>query len=164
MENQQADLKKIKDLISDIRIGTLVTHSDADGLRGRPMSTSEITENGELWFFTNEFTGKVDEISANNEVLVTYASPSDNSYVVVNGTASLVKDKAKMESLWNPALKAWFPEGLEDPQMMLLKVEPDEVEYWNGSSSKVGLAYNVVKAIIKGEKYSDGEHKTIELH
>lgn len=164
MENQKAELKKIKDLISEIRTGTLITHSNVDGLTGRPMGTAEISDEGDLWFFTNEFTEKVEEISENNEVLVSYAGPSDNSYVIVNGKASLVKDKAKMERLWNPALKAWFPKGLEDPQMMLLKVEPDQVEYWSGSSSKIVVAFQILKAMVKGEKFSGGEHQKIDVH
>jgi general stress protein 26 len=43
-----------------------------------------------------------------------------------------------MKELWNPIMKAWFPEGLHDPKILLVKAEPEEVEYWDNSSSKIG--------------------------
>lgn len=106
----------------------------------------------------------------NNEVFLSYTSASDNSYVMVNGSARLVHDRAIIESLWNPALKAWFPNGLDDPKIMLLQVVPNEVEYWNGSSSKLVVAssklvvaFKMLRDIIKGEPYEDGNHKKWSL-
>jgi general stress protein 26 len=163
MEKQNAELKKFTDLVTTVRICSLVTHSENDVMKGRPMSVSEVDDFGNLWFFTNEFTEKVDEISKNNEVLLTFAQPSDNLYVMVNGSASLVSDRARIVELWNPALKAWFPDGLEDANMKLLKVEPNEVEYWTGSSSKLVVAFKMLQALVKGEQYSDGEHKKINI-
>jgi len=158
------DLKKFSELVNDIKVATLVTYSQDEGMRGRPMSTAEVDEMGSLWFFTNEFSGKVDEIEKDNEVLVSYASRSDNSYVIVRGRSALVNDKDKIEALWNPSLKVWFPDGLSDPSILLLKVEPDEVEYWNGSSSKVVVAFKMLKAYLTGKEYEDGDYKKINVN
>ncbi|MEO5997197.1 MAG: pyridoxamine 5'-phosphate oxidase family protein [Chitinophagaceae bacterium] len=158
------DLTKFKELVNDIRVATLVTYSQNDGMRGRPMSTAQVGDMGDLWFFTNEYSGKVNEIAADNDVLISYASRSDNSYVIVKGTSELIDDKSKIESLWNPALKVWFPQGLSDPSIMLLKVEPVEVEFWDGNSSKIVVAFKMLKAYLTGKEYKDGEHKKIDVH
>ena len=158
------DLKKFKELIDEIKVATFVTYSRNEGMRGRPMSTADVDDMGNLWFFTNEFSGKVDEIERDNDVLISYASRSDNSYVIVKGLSELVNDKAKIESLWNPVLKVWFPEGLNDPAISLLKVEPNEVEFWDGSSNKVVVAFKMLKAYLTGKEYKDGEHKKINVH
>lgn len=161
---QKQNIEKYKALVDEIKIASLVTNTEKDGLRGRPMSTAAVDEDGSIWFFTNEFTEKVEEINVNDKVLLSYTSLSANAYVMINGTAELVHDKEKMQLLWNPALKAWFPKGLDDPKMKLLKVNPEEVEYWNGSSSKIVFAFQLLKAMVKGETYKDGEHDKINIH
>ncbi|MEJ7685210.1 MAG: pyridoxamine 5'-phosphate oxidase family protein [Segetibacter sp.] len=59
--------------------------------------------------------------------------------------------------MWSPVVKTWFPKGLEDPALALLKVDTNEASYWDGSSSKFVVFYNIVKAIAKGEKPDDAE-------
>ena len=162
MKNTNDHFAKFESLIEDIKIGILVTRS-ADGKdKGRPMSTAQIDDDGNLWFFTNEFALMVKEISVNNEIFLSYASPSKNSYVVINGMAELVHDKAKMSALWQPAYKVWFPEGLDDPNILLLKITPREVEYWDGPN-KIVMAAQMLKAYVSGEEFKGGEHEKLAL-
>lgn len=162
-EKQQQEFKKFKELVEKINTGILITKTEKGELKGRPMATTEVDEDGSLWFFTNEFSGKVDEISHNNEVFITYAGNDDNQYVVVTGNAFINDDKAKMKELWNPIVKAWFPEGLEDPRLTLLKVEPTEVEYWTDTSSKIVILFKMLSSMMKGESYNDSDHGKIEI-
>jgi len=127
------------------------------------MATAKMDEDGSLWFFTNEYSGKVEEISDKNEVLVCYASTSENSYVTINGIASLNDERSKIEELWNPSMKAWFPKGLDDKKILLIKVDPYEAEYWEGSASKIVVAFNIAKSLATGKRYDQGEHGKINL-
>ncbi len=151
--------EQFRELVEDIKTAMLITQAENGKLSGRPMGTAEIDKEGNIWFFTNEFSKKVAEISHESKVLLSYASPSKNSYISVNGIASLVDDKEKIKALWNPMLNAWFPEGLDDPKLLLIKVDPQEAEYWESSSSKIVLGLKMIKAIFKGEVYNEeGEH------
>jgi general stress protein 26 len=80
---------------------------------------------------------------------------------MVNGIAVIVNDKAKMEQLMDPGFKAWFPDGLDDVKLKLLKVQPHEVEYWNADSSKIERVFKIVKALIKGDEYKEEDHKKV---
>jgi general stress protein 26 len=122
-----------------------------------------VDDEGNLWFFTNEYSGKVDEIEHHHDVLLNYNDTSADLYIVVNGRAELVDDKAKMKELWNPVLKLWFPDGLEDERLKLLKVVTHEVEYWNAGSSKIERVFKSVKSLVKGEVYRDDDHKKVTL-
>jgi len=82
---------------------------------------------------------------------------------MINGTADLVNDKARMKELWSAVMKAWFPLGLDDPDMTLIKVTPEEVNYWDSNSSKMIVLFNMLKAIVTGKEYAEGEHGTISL-
>jgi len=163
MENDnQESLKKLKELVDEVRIAMLCTSQD-DHLRSRPMSTAQFDDEGNLWFFTNEHSGKADELAHNHQICLAYSSPSKNSYISISGDARIVNDWAKMKELYNPAIKAWFPQGLDDPNLALLKVTPFQAEYWDSSSSKMVTLFQMAKAIVTGEKYNEGQHGKIEL-
>jgi general stress protein 26 len=156
-------IEKLNGLIKDIDFAMLTT-VDTDGvLRSRPMSTQEAEFDGTLWFFTSDKTHKVEEIERDNRVNASYAEPKDNVYVSVSGMASIVKEKAKMEELWNPILKAWFPKGLDDPNICLLKVDVEQAEYWDSPSSTLVQIVGFVKALVTGQRADGGENEKINL-
>ena len=144
----------------------MLTTAEPDGkLRSRPMATQKAEFDGTLWFFTRASSPKVDEVEQWHNVNLSYASPDSNTYVSVTGTASLVRDAAKVKELWNPILKAWFPNGLEDPDLALLHVTVQKAEFWDSPSSTMVHIAGFVKAIATGQAYtpSAGEHEKISL-
>ncbi|HKV09480.1 MAG TPA: pyridoxamine 5'-phosphate oxidase family protein [Thermoanaerobaculia bacterium] len=161
---ERNDIEKIRDLIKGIRFAMLTTVDTDGSLRSRPMATQEAEFDGELWFFTGASSPKVDEVERNHRVNVSYAAPDDNTYVSISGTARMVRDKAKAKELWNPALKAWFPEGLDDPDLALLCVRVEKAEYWDSPSSKMVQLYGLAKAVLTGKRADDiGENEKIDL-
>jgi general stress protein 26 len=162
-EEQEESIGKFKELINDIEFAMLTT-IDGNYLRSRPMATQEYDNEGALWFFTSDQTHKNDEIEQDNRVNIAYAKPEDNIYVSVSGRAEVVKDKAKIKQLWKPLLKAWFPEGLDDPTLTLLKVSIEKAEYWDTASSTIVQLGGFIKSWVTGERASGGEHKQINLN
>ncbi len=166
MENnktREEAIKKLHTLIEDIDFAMLTT-VDIDGvLRSRPMSTQKAEFDGTLWFFSSDKTHKTEEIERDNRVNVSYAEPKNNVYVSVSGTASIIKDRAKMEELWNPILKAWFPKGLDDPSICLLEVSAEQAEYWDSPSSTIVQIVGFVKAVVTGKRADGGENEKINL-
>jgi general stress protein 26 len=161
-DKRQESIKKVNDLIKDVQVAMLTT-IDWGVLRSRPMQTQEAEFDGDLWFFTSTDTHKTDEIEKDRRVNVSYAAPDSNTYVSVSGTAALVNDKEKIEELWNPILKAWFPKGLDDPTLILLKVSVEQAEYWDSSSSAVVQVVGFVKALVTGERADGGDHGRVNL-
>lgn len=155
-EKQQA-IKKLKELTEEVRVCMFATIDNDYNLQSRPMQMLQIDEDGNIWFFTNEYSAKVNEVSRNNTVYLMYAHPGQNTYVHIKGYCTVLEDKAKTDELWNPALKAWFPGGKEDPKLCILKVDTEEASYWDGASSKFVVFVNMVKSIATGKQYSEGE-------
>ena len=121
----QDNRKKLQSLIKDIGFAMMTTTMSDGMLRSRPMASRLDDEefDGTRWFFTHDQEPKVHEILENPQVNLAYADPSKNDYVSVSGEATLVKDKAKAKELWNPFYKAWFPDGLDDPHLGLIRVD-----------------------------------------
>jgi general stress protein 26 len=161
--DRDESIGKLSELIKDIKFAMLATAEPDGTLRSRPMATQQVEFDGDLWFFTGANTPKVYEIERDRHVNVIYAAPDKNVYVSVSGKARLVRDRQKAEQLWNPAYKAWFPKGLEDPDLALIKVSVEQAEYWDSSSSAVVHLAGFVKALATGERYQAGENEKIDL-
>lgn len=148
MSNRKTDLKKLTELIEGIETAMLTTIGKNRHLVSRPLRTQQIGDDGALWFITNRHSCKADEIKMHPQVNVAYASASANTYISVAGKASLVFDKARIHQLWSPAMDVFYPEGKDDPEICLLKVEMESAEYWEGPSTYIGKAlYFVIAAI-----------------
>ena len=163
MSDRTGNIKKLHDMVKDIRFAMLTTVEEDGTLRSRPMATQEFEFDGDLWFFTSADATKVNEVQHEHHVNVSYAEPKDQKYVSVSGTAQLIRDKSKIEELWNPLFKAWFPDGLNDPQLSLLKVSVDKAEYWDSPSSKVVRLLGFAKALVTGKQIGNpGDNAKIE--
>ncbi|HYD85338.1 MAG TPA: pyridoxamine 5'-phosphate oxidase family protein [Opitutus sp.] len=158
-------LNKLRDLINDINFAMLTTVAADGSLRSRPMATLQFdTETGELWFFTAQDSPKADEIAEEHQVGVSYASPGKQDYVSISGRARIVRDQSKMAELWTPMAKLWFPKGLDDPRLALLRVEIEAAEYWDSPSGMMVGLYGLAKLAITGKppKHT-GENVKIDL-
>ncbi|MBD2775585.1 pyridoxamine 5'-phosphate oxidase family protein [Iningainema tapete] len=163
-QNHNEQLHKLRELIKDIDIGMLTTINEDGSLHSRPMSTnSEVEFDGDLWFFTYGSSHKVLEIQMHQQVNVSFSDPNKQRYISLSGTAQLVRDRNKIQQLWKPQLKAWFPKELEEPDIALLKVSVDKAEYWDTPSSFVAHTIALVKAIATGEKANVGENEKVNL-
>lgn len=156
-------IEKFRDLVKDVNVCMFTTMDENHELTSRPMFTSSIDEEGNVWFFTNEFSEKINELSNDNLVHLIYSHPVKNIYLDVKGTCSLIIDKKKMEELWDPALKNWFPQKLEDPKICLIKVATETAHFWNHSSSKMGLLFGMIRSVTKGDKYKETEKGKLDL-
>ena len=156
-------LDKLQELIKDIEFAFLTTVESDGTLRGRPMATQKSDRSGYLWFFTKIHSAKIDEINRESHVHLSYSQPGENRYVSVSGRAQVVRDQARIDELWSPALKAWFPEGKADPEIALLRVTIDQAEYWDAPSSTMVKIAGFVKALATGQEYHPGENEKLDF-
>lgn len=155
--------QKLYELIKDVKIAMMTT-VDTDGtMHSRPMYNQEADEHGDLWFFTQAQSPKLTEISRDNEVNLAYANPEKQHYVSVAGKAEIVRDKAKIEEKWSEGLRAWFPEGKDDPKIALIRVHPAKGEYWDSPSSTLVHLYGYAKAVLTGTPPKAGEQEKVNL-
>jgi general stress protein 26 len=165
VDSRKDAIEKLGSLIKDIKFAMLTTVHEDGSLHSRPMATQQQEFDGNLWFFTKADSSKVEDARRERHVNVSYAEPEDQKYLSVSGTAEIVRDREKMEELWNPIYKAWFPKALEDPEIALLKVKVEGAEYWDTPSGKMVQLIGYVKAMVTGEPYkaSKDEHDEVAL-
>ena len=156
-------IKKINELITNKKIAMLTSVSDDGSFHARPMAVLSVDFDGDLWFFTKKDAPKVDQIEAEPRVNVAYSDPNNQDYVSLAGRAKLVVDSALNEKYWQPQFEAWFPDGLEDPQLALLKIEVEGAEYWDSPSSTIAHIEGFIKTKLSGEQQHVGDHAKVEI-
>ena len=122
-------IRKISELIKDIRISMLSTITLEGTIHSRPMATQETDFDGTLLFLTRQGSSKTDEIVHQSQVTLNYVDSKHYRFVCLSGPAALSKDRAIIHELWNPLYKAWFPEGEDDPQITVIRVSVDRAEF-----------------------------------
>ena len=163
-QTQADDLQKLREMVKEIDFCMLTTVDEAGDLHSRPMSVNgDIDPNGDLWFFTGVSSHKVQEIAKSPRVNASFSDPDNQRYVSVSGVAQLVRDPKKIEELWKPEFKIWFPGGKDDPDIALLRVTLEKAEYWDSPSSTISYALNFVSSVITGKEPDMGENKELNL-
>ncbi|WP_207425477.1 pyridoxamine 5'-phosphate oxidase family protein [Pedobacter sp. SYSU D00535] len=165
MESSHRDsIQKLKDLIHEVDIAMLCT-LNGDEVRSRPMATLEIDDEGFIWFFTNEYSGKVGEVEEQHKVNVIYSHPGKQTYVSVNGYAVVVNDRSKMEQLYTPTVNRFFSEGLDDPKLALLKIKPYQAEYWESHAEEGMVRFMGIlgSSPVADEELHHSEHGKLNL-
>ncbi|WP_159952423.1 pyridoxamine 5'-phosphate oxidase family protein [Rhizobium sp. 18065] len=117
----------------------LNTAAVGGGLTSRPMSNNgDVEYDGDSYFFAYTQSRKISEIRADNKVSLTYTGAlgmlgGSPIFVGVEGSASLIEDKSAFADHWTKDLDRYFPEGIETPGVVMIKVHAKSIRYWDGS-------------------------------
>jgi len=158
--------EKLWALIKDIKFGMFTTHHDNGHLHSRPMTTqnSRMDEDATLWFFMSRQGDAVADLARDPSMCITYSDTGNDSYVCVSGRGVLSDDRAKKEALWSPMAKAWFPDGIDDPDLALVRVQISHAEYWDVKESKLVQLWKMASAAVTGKPPADmGKHGQVQM-
>lgn len=148
----KAKLVEVLRTFDDLMVATL---ADDGTIHARPMAVAEVDEAGEVWFATVDGSPKVDEASADGRAVVT--GQSKGAYVSVSGHLDVIHDRERVHALWKETWRAWFPEGKEDPDLVLMRLRPEIGEYWDQRGSRgVRFLFEAARAVVQGERARPG--------
>ena len=129
-------ITQVANMMRDLDYCMFTTRAEDGGLRSRPMSNNgEVEFDGDVWFFSAGESRKVAEIEADPSVELSYSDPDRFLFISMSGTATIVRDIAKKRYLWIEYLELWFEDGPDDEDVVLIKVTPNVVAYWNGEEN-----------------------------
>lgn len=153
-------------LLGDHGIFMLTTQTysgDKKAIRSRPMAGYPSQQERRIWFLTDEKGMKGEEIEANKEVNISLSDLSKQHYVSASGRATIHNDIERKKQLWSVASQAWFPEGPEDPAVLLICVDLDRAEFWDGDPNPVFVSLKIAEAAAIGERVDVGENAKINM-
>ncbi len=159
----QEGVQKLKELVESIDICLFCTNLKTDdGATCRPMGTQGVDEQGNIWFFSAINSDKNREITQDKHVQLFYSHPGKSSYVVVNGEAEVIIDRAKTGELWTPLVKTWFKEGKDDPNLSLIKVNTKSAYYWDVEGNQMVNFFKMLTSVATGTTLVAAKEGTIK--
>jgi general stress protein 26 len=161
--SQNEGIKKIKELAMAAEICHFITSLGAKPLNSRPMSTQEVDDEGNFWFFSPKSSMKNEEIDNDPEVQLLFSNNGNSEYLSVFGYAEIIRDKAKVEELWSPIIKTWFNKGKDDPELTLIRVRPAHAYYWDTKNNRMVQLIKMAVGAIAGKTMDDGVEGEIKL-
>jgi general stress protein 26 len=141
---------KLNELIKGIDFATLTTIRPDGSLHSCPMATQPVDPDGVIWFFSGARSEKVEAVRTEQRINLAYSDPASQRYVSISGRCELVRDHVRTKQLWNPQYTTWFSKGVDDPNLILLKVHVQAAEYWHASEGRMVTVADFARASISG--------------
>lgn len=139
-------VEKIKELVDKAETCFFCTAlTKADSVGARPMAVQEVDDAGNLWFLSAGDSHKNAELLQDSRVRLYFQGGKHSDFLMLDGVATLSRDRARISELWKPVMKTWFTEGQDDPRITVIKVAPSEGYYWD---TKHGMAVAGIKMLI----------------
>jgi general stress protein 26 len=162
MTSQAAEIDRVWQMTEKIRTCMLVT-STGEGMRARPMHALADRNTGCIWFVTDRRGAKDDEIKDSPAVCLAFADTASNTYLSITGGAEVLRDVAKAKELWSNEAQAWWPNGPADPEVRVLRVVPENAEFWDTRGNSITVALKLVAARATGRPPDLGENRKVEM-
>ena len=156
----QGDVKHVWDMMEKIGLCMLAT-ADGRDIRSRPMAAHVDHDERMVYFLTDAASHKDEEIARNPSVCLAFADPSGNDYVSVSGHAEVSNDRARIRQLFSTPAKAWWDDA-EDPSIRVLKVQPRDAQYWDGSGRVMTFA-KMLAAVVSDSRPDLGDNAKVRM-
>jgi general stress protein 26 len=155
MNTDDHDIQRFEELLEGFNHAMLVSIARDEGLHARPMAIAE-SDGAMLRFATSNQSAKADEVSVHPRVSV--VMQGGGAYLAISGTARIIDDRERVRLLWQPSWKAWFPGGPDDPNLVLIEIDPERAEYWDRTGARrLEFLWEAGKALATGRRIPDDE-------
>ena len=162
------ELEQFYALIDEIKVAMMTTRRPDGHLESRAMANQKQADGADLWFVTEEGSGKLRDIAHDPHVNLAYYRPSSYEWVSVSGVARVSKDRATIRELYEPDWKAWFGnEGdprhgtAEDPRIVLIGVDVHAAVFLEVNKPKPVLLFELARGWLTGARVEAGDTHTL---
>lgn len=156
--------KKIKELVDKSSTCYFCTKiTTGEPLKTRPMSVQKVDEAGNFWFLSADDSHKNAEIQDDNRLQLLFQGSDYSDFLSIYGAATISKDKQLIKELWQPILKTWFTEGIDDHRITVIKVETHEGYYWDNKHGNTVAFIKMAAGAVLGKTLDDSIEGTLTV-
>lgn len=151
-------IEKIQTLVDKAQTCFFCTNGGA-----RPMNVRKVDDQGTLWFLCANDSHMAKEIEGDSQVKLYFQGSPHSDFLELHGSASLSTDKTKIEELWEPMIKTWFTEGVDDPRIRVIKVVPGDGYYWDTKHGNFVAGVKIMIGAMIGKTLDDSIEGTLRV-
>ncbi len=109
--------------------------------RTRPMTAqvdvpdgADKKDGGQIYFFGSKSESLVSAIGQTHKAVATFTGKGHKLFAHIHGQLVLDSDRATIERLWNPIIASWYKDGIDDPDLALIRFETSEANLWRAET------------------------------
>lgn len=148
-------VEKIRTLVKSAHICLFGTALHHPPIAVRPMAVQSVDAAGNLWFLSSRSSSTYRDLQQSPAVQLFFSHPGDSEYMTLDGMATVSDDPALKREHWTPIAKTWFTDGPDDPEVIVIKVEPNDGYYWDTKHGKTVAFLKIAAGTVLGKTFDD---------
>ncbi len=112
----------------------------------QPMACFADEAAGVVWFYSNKTSDLARDAAGGPEAVFSLVAKDQEFQASVHGKLTLSHDQAKIDEYWSPFVSAWFPDGKDDPNLTLLRMDLTDARVWASRRGPFTYPFQVAKA------------------
>ncbi len=159
-EQSSTDMQGLATRLQGQRTAMLTLRDSTGSMSARPLTPLEMDVDGQFWFMVSRHSLAAEFASGDQAVNLAFSDEGKSLYVSIAGSGRLLDDMTRKVALWSAMARPWFS-GAEDPDLVLLRVQPHRIELWDGPNSSVMRALALATSVAAGRPIGLGERETL---
>lgn len=117
------------------------------------------SQSGPIYFFSTKDNGLVQALRQNSRAQAHFVSKGHDLFASIHGNLTTDNDRATIDRLWNPHVAAWYEGGKDDPNLQLLRLDPEQAQIWENENS----IFAGIKTLFGADPKKDYKDKVAEV-
>ncbi|MCP1469820.1 general stress protein 26 [Sphingobium sp. OAS761] len=110
-----------------------------------------------FWFYT----ARGNRLAPGGPAMAQFASKDHYLFACIEGTLAPETDPAIIDRYWSKEVEAWYPQGRNDPDLLMLRFDLGTAEIWRADMSVKGMFRMLFGGDVRGEM--KGKHAQVAL-
>ena len=105
---------------------------------GNPLNTTRplAADVSWIWFYSH----KDADLAKLGSATATFAGKGHDLFARFGGRIVVEESRERFDQFWNNFVKAWYPGGKDDPNMLFLRMDLGDAEIWGGDLGMLTVA------------------------
>ena len=129
----------------------------------QPMTAYCDREDGAIFFFAKRDNDILKEGGQGHAAMFCVMAKDQEFQACVGGNVIADHDREKIGKFWNPIAAAWFPDGKDDPDLTLIRFEPEDAQVWISHGGGLRFGWEVAKANLTHSVPDVGDKAHLDL-
>ena len=136
----------------------LMVGLEGDQQHSVPM-TAQLDKNANhaFWFYTS----KDNRLAPGGAAMAQFAAKGHGLFACIMGQLVTETDPEVIDRYWSKQVEAWYPQGRDDPSLLMLRFDLGDAEIWEADLSVTGLFKLLTGGDIRAEER--GKHAEVAL-
>ncbi|MCP4255065.1 MAG: pyridoxamine 5'-phosphate oxidase family protein [Candidatus Scalindua sp.] len=124
-----SDVKtKTRDYLDSVKTVSLATSMESKP-SCRIMEIQKVEDDLKILFVAHKSSSKMEQIEKNSSVCIVSFNEETVRDIRLFGKIEVLLDMETKKYVWNEGLEPYFPGGINDPELTVLKFNPEKLEY-----------------------------------